>query len=690
MTTSPVASLTLLALTSESAEAERLVERLRELGLAARALVTTRAERLDDLLQRRAFDVVLWWSARTQDDIEESLARRAERSVEIPLIMICAQSSDPVDDLAKAKRTRARDLVAQGDDARLAWVIQRESATLRQLRRLRDLAGRLTHCERRALDLIDRAEDAILLVRGDQTLHVNPAFIRLLGFQTRDDALMVNFLDMIIPEQREVLRDLLRAADRPDQNDPIETRVRLRDTRRRTIEARLAAIRVTHDGGICLRITLSPDRLHAPASPSHGASGRATLDAEIELRLGPERSVRHPFAVFFVRVVRVNELLRDLGLTHGLALIDQLGILLAEVVEEPHIASRVSDDGFGLIIDGLDEQAAELLAERIRSRVRLPEHVTRASEDESDCVAGYYLVKGVAPAAEDILNAAHRLSVYIEAGPIDVSSGMQMPTSLAARDKQAASEDDDSELMQRIRIAIDSEHLCLVYQPIISLMGDSQESYSVLVRLLDEKGERVPAKDFIGTAIRGGFIEEIDRWTICTAVRALSEQRRAGHRPRFFINLAEDTFNNPSIILWICDCLRELDVRGNWLTFQFQEDTAIDNLESVTKLVEALKQIKCRIAISRFGKTERSEEILQALPIDVVVFMPEYARGLADDPTKQERLANLATLARDYKVASVVTGVEDARTLTVLWNVGVDYVQGNFLQRPSPTLELQP
>jgi EAL domain-containing protein (putative c-di-GMP-specific phosphodiesterase class I) len=48
----------------------------------------------------------------------------------------------------------------------------------------------------------------------------------------------------------------------------------------------------------------------------------------------------------------------------------------------------------------------------------------------------------------------------------------------------------------------------------------------------------------------------------------------------------------------------------------------------------------------------------------------------------------LANLAREFNVKTVVTGVEDARSLTILWTAGVDYVQGNFLQRPSPTLDI--
>jgi len=93
------------------------------------------------------------------------------------------------------------------------------------------------------------------------------------------------------------------------------------------------------------------------------------------------------------------------------------------------------------------------------------------------------------------------------------------------------------------------------------------------------------------------------------------------------------------------------------------------------------------VALNRFGAIPQPDALLQTIPVDFVLFQPEYAQGLADDMQKQKRLLELANLAREHKVRSVVTGVEEARALTILWNAGVDYVQGNFLQRPTSRLE---
>ena len=687
--------LTLLLLTADTVAAERLVERLRSAGLAARALITARSDRLNDLLARRAFDIILWWRQDDDRDLEEAIRCRGERAAEIPLIIIVGDEPSPADVLA-AENFGARGLIARGKDEQLAWTIRLEAADLRRRRRFRELAVRLKQAEQRVRELVDRSSTAIAFVQQGLHLYANGAYLSLLGYATLDAIQAIPVLDVIDPRHRDGVRKLLQSVEQAGQTEPREMRTHLRCGRGKVLESRLSAAQATFDDEPCLRLILEPfpDRSARGTgdggdTSGTGAAARARLFDEIEARLGSDRSVPLPFAVFFIRLKRHSEILRDLGLTHGLDVVDSFGPVLTAVAPQAQVLTRISDDGFAIIVDGLDEKEAETLGEHIRQHARLPQRIATPGRIEPDCDIGYYLVKGRAAAAEDILNAAHRLCVYSGASPENCAAGMQTPTSLAARTKQSAV-DGDSEVADKIATALRNEQFKLVYQPIISLMGDNRENYSVLVRLLDEQGELLEAKDFIGPAIRRGLIEEIDKWAIRAAIGVLAEQRRAGHNLRFFINLAEDTFRNPGIILHICDCLRELDVRGNWLAFQFQEELVAENLASLGKLVDALRQIKCRVAINRFGATNRSESILQALPVDFVVLKPDYARGLADDPVKQQRLMGIANLAREFNVKSVVTGVEDARTLTVLWTAGVDYVQGNFLQRPSPTLDIQP
>jgi EAL domain-containing protein (putative c-di-GMP-specific phosphodiesterase class I) len=57
--------------------------------------------------------------------------------------------------------------------------------------------------------------------------------------------------------------------------------------------------------------------------------------------------------------------------------------------------------------------------------------------------------------------------------------------------------------------------------------------------------------------------------------------------------------------------------------------------------------------------------------------------GITKSEPKQKQLKDLHDLITAHKAKTVATGVEDANTLAILWNAGVNYIQGYFLQEPS-------
>lgn len=681
---------TLLIVTSETSEAERLVGTLREEGLVGQSVSIPNAERLQGVIKDRGCDLILCCGYDRDVDLDAFLSGYKQTSTDTPLVLILDPDSwSAVAD--KAGRFGVRDLVRRYDNEHLRMVVNREIADLSKRREANGLSARLQNCEASTLSLLEVTSAGVAFVQDGLHVDANPAYVSLFGYTDPDDILAVPLLDLVASADQTKIRDLLKRADQSQLTDSLTLDVTCVQADAREIQARVLAAPAELDGEPCLRIIVQPVQSLAAAQPAKeqdASVGVRTFLDEIEGRIDEERLVKTPFAIFYVRVAKSVELKRDLGLTVALELLAEFGARLSAIVGERGTVTQLSDDSFGIIGNGMVDLDAKGLSEHLKNEVRLSTGAARDGANEADCEIGYFVVSERAAAAEDILNAAYRLCIGHRYTDHDNRPGQDAPTSLAAKAKQEDAADDET-IARKIEYALRNDQLRLVYQPIISLMGDNQENYSVLLRLLDEEENLLEAKDFIGAAIRKGLIEEIDKWTIRAAIQVIAEQRRSGHNLSLFINLSEDTFRNPSIVLWICDCLREFDVRGNWLTFQFQEELVVGNLASIGKLVETLKKIKCRVAINRFGVTERPEALLQSMSLDFVLLKPAFAQNLADDTEKQQRLLQLATLAREFNVKSIVTGVEDARALTVLWTAGVDYVQGNFLQRPSPTLEVQ-
>ena len=261
------------------------------------------------------------------------------------------------------------------------------------------------------------------------------------------------------------------------------------------------------------------------------------------------------------------------------------------------------------------------------------------------------------------------------------------PKPAHANSPQARTADEDRQFAQRISRALGGDYFQLFYQPIISLKGDGQERYNLFIRLRDDRHGIREAKEFLAAAVQSGRMVAIDRWVIKHALIALVEQRDLGRQLNFFINLAEETLREEQLATWIAERLAQQQVPADWLTFQVLEEHARAHADIYAKLTQELARMGCHMALNRFGVSPNPDKLLATLPADFVKLDAQLTTGIADDDRKEKRLNQLIELIRDQGKASIAINVEDARTLSVLWTAGLDYVQGNFLQRPSPTLD---
>lgn len=246
---------------------------------------------------------------------------------------------------------------------------------------------------------------------------------------------------------------------------------------------------------------------------------------------------------------------------------------------------------------------------------------------------------------------------------------------------------DERQFAQRINRALGGDYFQLFYQPIISLKGDGEERYNVFIRLRDDRQGVREAKEFLAAAVQSGRMVAIDHWVIEHALLALAEQRRNDRRLNFFINLAEETVREAGFITWLEGLIARQRLAGTWLTFQILEEQVRANGPLYAQFAQDLAQLGCHLAINRFGVAPHPDRLLAGLVADYVKLDAQLTAGIADDERKEQQLTQLVGLIHAQGKASIATNIEDARTLSVLWTVGVDFVQGNFLQRPAPTLE---
>jgi PAS domain S-box-containing protein len=233
--------------------------------------------------------------------------------------------------------------------------------------------------------------------------------------------------------------------------------------------------------------------------------------------------------------------------------------------------------------------------------------------------------------------------------------------------------------------ALERDQLQLLYHPIVSLNGETRENYSVIVRMLDECGKQLFAGSLVEQARRTEQLAKIDRWVVRHAIQELSRQK-SDHKINFHIQLSREGALDNSMLSWICDCLREFKAKGNSLYFQFDYALLREKPAALASFIDGLKKINCRIACNNVEQEADDRTLPLVQPSDIVRYAASVTTSLRDDPASREPLANLNAKFHKMGIKTAAEGVEDAETLELLWWMGVDQVQGRFLQKPLPCI----
>lgn len=237
-------------------------------------------------------------------------------------------------------------------------------------------------------------------------------------------------------------------------------------------------------------------------------------------------------------------------------------------------------------------------------------------------------------------------------------------------------------LLEEIREAVQQQRMNLLFQPIVSLRGDTTERYEVLLRMRNREGWELLPETVFGLVKRHRIGMVLDRWVIAHSIRVLRDRQIRGHSVILFINISPTILQDEELLNWLRSGLQKTGVPAANLVFEMTETTAELNRQALLPFLRQIKDLGCGISLDHFSGHERAQALVQLLQVDYVKLDPRFTQNLPNDKDRQQQLDqtvhNLATLG----VTTIVTGIEEAAILPALWTCGIDYVQGFLLQRP--------
>ena len=390
-------------------------------------------------------------------------------------------------------------------------------------------------------------------------------------------------------------------------------------------------------------------------------------------------------AVFVAQVDNYTGLQQEYGLAGAERVCREVQQTLATAAEGPNMP--LSAFQWAVTVVGDDRQAALKAADGYRQLVEeMLLEVRQKTVRPSVTLGGAPLFTegsdSLSTALEATLDSAFSTMQSIaEGGEGNLVELIQIDSSGVEMDDEA------SRVLTLINEAIENHKFVLLFQPIISLRGDSDEHYEVFLRMLDRNGDQMAPNEFLRTAIESGMAGKIDRWVILQSIKMLSTHRSKGHNTRLTINVTSNSVADPEFIQWLSVAIKAARLPSDAVIFQITERDAGTYVRQTREFVEALKNMHCRSSLSRFGLSAEPFELLKHVPVDFVKLDGSHIEALAEDPDLKSQVTEMIQRLQGGGKLTIVPMVESANVLSALWQAGANYIQGHYLQEPSSSMD---
>ncbi|MBV1919368.1 MAG: EAL domain-containing protein [Pseudomonadales bacterium] len=674
----------LLLLHESRDDAEQLLNLIRNSGKATRGQLIDSTDTLLSALNNGNWDLMLLRPEAEGITAIECLMHMQKMQKDIPAIMLLDENDS--EEITESLRDGYRDAVPVNEGERLTFVINRELDNLkeRRLRRQTELA--LKDVEKRCAVLLDSSRDAITYVIDGMHTYANDAYLELFGYEDADDLEGMPILDMVAPSNHREFKDFLRNYNAgTSKSDEFTCDGICTDASE--IQTRMTFSAASFDGEPCTQIVIrtnqadaelqerlkeisSQDLLTGLFNRSHFSQ---VLDEEIENVTNNHQTS----TVLYIQLDNFSAVQSDVGMAGADIVLSDTATLLRESFSD-NVMARFGDDLFTVLISDSTLESGTEAAEAFR--VKLEDHLSEVQDRTVQVTAsiGVTLVTDTTSDGQVIITRALQASELVkEDKPLGNGVHSFDPSTLNSGETE-----DAGALLQS---AIDKGLFKILFQPVIDLRGNSGELYEVLLRMVNEQDEEISPTDFLGSAASQDLCEKIDRWVILQSIKMLSEHREQGHNSRIMINITGESLKDQTLLPWLSVALKASRMPSDAIIFQFSETDATTYLKQAKDFTKGLKELHCKISISRFGCSLNPFNNLKHLEVDYLKIDGSFTKDIGSEESK-ESLKELVTAAHAQGKLTIIPLVESAAILSTLWQIGVNYIQGYYLQEPTESM----
>jgi len=143
---------------------------------------------------------------------------------------------------------------------------------------------------------------------------------------------------------------------------------------------------------------------------------------------------------------------------------------------------------------------------------------------------------------------------------------------------------------------------------------------------------------------------------------------------------------DPDFADWLAATLLAAAVPPDCVVIAIAHRTASSHLKQAKLLAERLASLGCQLCVSDVHSGDNPIPELLHLRPQFARIAETLAPALADTESTNTLLKPLIESLHREQIASIMPKVEGAGVLAVLWQLGVNFIQGDYLQPAQPQM----
>jgi len=548
----------------------------------------------------------------------------------------------------------------------------------------------------------ENAADMIALVdvKG-RRLYNSPAYKRILGY-TQAELGETSAFEQIHVDDRFRVLEAARETRETGVGKRLEYRIKHKDGSWRVLESVASTIRDAK-GAVTKLVIVNRDiseRKRAEMQLEHNLfhdpltglpNRRLFLDRLQSSFTRSRRDSGRPYTLLLANLDHFKVFNETMGTVAGDHILAETGHRLAKHLrqdatiarrESAEVATdvvlfRLGGDEFAILLDAVgDPSDAMRVARSIQNAVAEPFQI-ESREVRLSVSIGIALSIAAHERPEDVLK--------------DADVAMRRAKALGGSRCEVFDEAMHTRAVGRLRLEADlrtamTEHQFRVYyQPVVQLDTRRIISFEALLRWDHPTQGLISPYRFIEAAEDTGILASIGHWLILQACRQLRDSethQSPGQTMNITVNVSARQFADARLVNDLQDALQQTGVDPSRLRLELTESVAAADPKLTVTVLSHLKHLGIGVILDDFGTGTTSLRGLRQFPVDALKIDRSLVREMQSDRAASDVVELITAMAHKMNLKAIAEGIETARQLERLLELGCEFGQGYYFSQP--------